>query len=227
MPAPQLPDAVLWDLDGTLLDTEPYWKAEEHALVGSFGGTWDQADSLAIVGMALDDAAAYIKAHSPVELSVAQIVEKMVEGVRRRMMHATPWRPGALELLTGLGALGVPCALVTMSWRPITEVVDEVAPPGAFAVTISGDTVRRGKPHPEPYLTAARRLGVDPPRCVAIEDSLTGARSAIAAGVPTLVVPGAAPVPPLPGAVHLPTLAGVGPEDLLPLATPAAPGRGA
>ena len=126
-----------------------------------------------------------------------------------------PWRPGALELLTALHEAGVPNALVTMSWRSLADLVVSLVPPGVFAVVVTGDEVEHGKPHPEPYLAAARLLGVEVSDCVAIEDSPTGVPSAVAAGVPTLAVPHVVPVPRMAGAVQLPSLRGVGPADLL------------
>jgi HAD superfamily hydrolase (TIGR01509 family) len=110
---------------------------------------------------------------------------------------AVPWRPGAVELLADLQQRGVPCALVTMSYRRFVAPILAALPDGTFAEVITGDGVLHGKPHPEPYLKAARALGVDPADCLAIEDSNTGARSAEAAGCTVLVVPNHVPV--LPG----------------------------
>ncbi len=210
-----LPAAVLWDMDGTLIDSEPYWIAEEHALVESFGGTWTDAHAHALVGNPLEVSAQYIIDHSPVEADVVQVVDTLMYGVMDRVRDQVPWRPGALELLTALHAAGVPNALVTMSWRPLTDLVVSLVPTGVFDVVVTGDAVGHGKPHPEPYLTAARLLGVEAANCVAIEDSPAGVASAVAAGVPTIAVPHVVPVPQMAGAVQLPSLRGVGPADLL------------
>jgi spore germination protein YaaH len=110
-----------------------------------------------------------------------------------------PWRPGARELLASLAKAGVPTALVTMSWRRFAEAVVDALPPNSFTVVITGDEVTQGKPHPEPYLAAAAALGVHPHDCVAIEDSPTGVRSAVAAGCRTYAVPNVVDVPPGPG----------------------------
>jgi len=212
------PAAVLWDLDGTLIDSEPYWMIEEQLLVADFGGRWSHQDALALVGRALLDSAAYIVAHSPVSLAPQSVVERLVAGVAGRVRDNAPWRPGALELLGELRASGVPTALVTMSHRPITDAVTHALaaalPGGGFDVIVSGEDVRQGKPHPEPYLTAAARLGLAADTCLAVEDSETGARSATAAGARTVVVPCVKPVPPLPGTVQLESLAGVRWADL-------------
>ena len=113
---------------------------------------------------------------------------------------------------------GVPSALVTMSWRSLADAVVAALPDGAFAAVVTGDEVSHGKPHPEPYRAAARLLGVLPQDCVAIEDSPTGVRSAVAAGVPTLAVPHVVAVPEMPGAVHVDGLDGMTPERLAALA---------
>lgn len=209
-------------MDGTLIDSEPYWMAEEHDLVASFGGRWTEAHAKALVGHPLEVSAQYILDHSPVRASVTEIIDRLMHGVIRRVEREVPWRPGALELLLALHAAGVPNALVTMSWRPLTDLVVRLVPQGCFEIVVSGDAVEHGKPHPEPYLTAAGLLGVDVADCVAIEDSPAGVRSAVAAGVPTLAVPHVVSVPPLAGAVQLPTLCGVVPHDLLSLVGAAA-----
>ena len=123
--------------------------------------------------------------------------------------------PRALELLTDLRFAGIPCALVTMSYRRLTDLLEAALPEPLFDVVVTGDEVSRGKPHPDPYETAAAALGLDPADCVAIEDSEAGMRSAVSAGVPTLVVPSVKPVPLVRGAVGLATLRGLRAGDLL------------
>ncbi|WP_116114000.1 HAD family hydrolase [Austwickia chelonae] len=224
-PAPGLPTAVLWDFDGTVMHTEPYWYEEERCLVEEYGGTWTMDDALTLVGKALPDSAALLRAHSPVTLSVPQIVDRLQNGVVERIRGHVPWRPGARELLNELHDAQIPQALVTMSWRPVLDVVLGELPPGIFPAIVTGDSVTRGKPHPEPYLTALDMLGVPTTAklaCVAIEDSITGSTSAAAAGVPTLVTPSVEEVPDRPGLVVLDSLAGVRATDLLALAGPAA-----
>ena len=212
-----LPAAVLWDMDGTLIDSEPYWIAEEHALVESFGGTWSEEHAHALVGNALEVSAQYILDHSPVELTVVEVVDRLMHGVMARIEVDIPWRPGAYELLAACRSAGVRTALVTMSWRPFTDLLVRLLPDDSFDIVVPGDSVGHGKPHPEPYLTAAGLLGVRPEDCIAIEDSATGVRSAVAAGVPTIAVPHVVAVPRIAGAVQIPTLAGVTPRDLVPL----------
>ena len=211
---PHLPAAVLWDMDGTLVDTEPYWIAEEHALVEAHGGVWTDEHAHQLVGNDLMVSAEYIRAHSPISLSPLEIIEELLAGVVRRVKEHVPWRPGARELLHGLVEHGVPCALVTMSWRSLADVFVESVPPGTFSAVITGDEVAHGKPHPEPYRAAARALGVPLEASIAIEDSPTGVASAVAAGVPTIAVPHVVPVPIHRGAVQVPSLRGLTPPDL-------------
>lgn len=201
--------AVLWDMDGTLVDTEPYWIATEFDLVESFGGSWSHEHAMNLVGNELTTSAAYIQDHGGVPLDVDDIVERLLDGVVAKVREEIPWRPGARELLDELGRAGVPTALVTMSYRRLAdEIVAQLGEFG-FDVLVTGDSVTHGKPDPEPYLLAAKLLGVDPAQCVAIEDSSTGATSAAAAGCSTLVVPHHVPVSAGTGRVFADTLEGM------------------
>jgi HAD superfamily hydrolase (TIGR01509 family) len=213
-----LPAAVLWDMDGTLVDTEPYWIECEKALVESYGHVWTEDDAHALVGNPLLVSAEYLRERGGVPLAAEVVVEQLLDGVVERVRAHVPFRPGARELLDDLAAAGVPCALVTMSYRRLTDAVEAGLPAGRFATVVPGDEVRHGKPHPEAYLTAAARLGVPPGACVAIEDSPTGVASAVAAGVPTLAVEHLVPIAPGPGRTIVHSLDGWTPEDLGKLA---------
>jgi HAD superfamily hydrolase (TIGR01509 family) len=201
-------------MDGTLVDTEPSWIETETALVESYGGTWSHDQAMNLVGRALLDSGAYLREHGPVPLEPAEIVERLLDGVVARVQEAVPWRPGAVELLLALHEAGVPCALVTMSYARFVDPILAQLPAGVFSVVVTGDQVTHGKPHPEPYLTAARLLGVDAADCLAVEDSRPGSASAAAAGCTVLVVPHHVPVAPGPGLVLADTLAGLGVADL-------------
>src|SRR5699024_289225 len=142
---------------------------------------------------------------------VHELMHRVVTMVRS---NGLPWRPGARELLEATRAAHVPCALVTMSWKPLTDVVLAGSPEGTFDVVVTGDAVDQGKPHPEPYLRAAASLGVPPSACVAIEDSLPGLASATAAGARVLAVQAKVPVPAAPGRSRLASLEQVGVADL-------------
>ncbi len=211
---PLLPAAVLWDMDGTLVDTEPSWIAAEHDLVARYGGTWTDEHAHALVGNPLLVSAEYLRRHGGVDLHPEEIVEEMLDRVVAAVTRYVPWRPGVVELLGQLAQDGVPCALVTMSYARLAAAVTAQLPPGTFAAVVTGDQVRRGKPDPEAYLTAAARLGVPPGDCLAIEDSPAGVASAEAAGAAVVAVPHVVPVPPGPGHVQVPTLAGTTAAEL-------------
>ena len=195
--AGDLPAAVLWDMDGTLVDTEPDWIASEFELIEERGGTWSHEHAMNLVGNDLLESGRYIAEHSGIDLEPAAIVEELLDRVVGRVARTVPWRPGRVELLEDLRARGVRCALVTMSYRRFVTPILASLPADTFEVIVTGDAVSQGKPHPEPYLKAAAILGVDPADTVAIEDSNTGARSAEQAGCAVLVVENHVPV--LPG----------------------------
>ena len=183
------PDALLIDMDGTIVDSEPYWIESEFGLVAEFGGTWSSDDAHSIVGFDLLDAAAELRDRGGVALEPEDIVDRLLDRVIGKCREHLPWRPGARDLLIEARDAGVPCVLVTMSWRRFADAVIEAAPDGVFVGSITGDEVANGKPAPDPYLAAAALIDVDPTRCVAIEDSPTGVASALAAGCRTLAVP--------------------------------------
>jgi HAD superfamily hydrolase (TIGR01509 family) len=211
------PKAVLWDLDGTLVDTEPYWIATEFALAAEHGATWSQAHALELVGNDLVTSGHYIREVMGLEMSAEEVVEYLLDGVAAQMELAVPWRPGAVELLASLRVAEVPCGLVTMSYLRLVAPIVKGLPPETFRVIVTGDQVERGKPHPEPYLTAAAALGLAPGECVAIEDSNTGATSAEEAGCPVLVVENHVEVAPGPRRTFAASLADVTVESLAEL----------
>lgn len=184
---PPLPAAVLWDMDGTLVDTEPYWISAEMALAARDGGTWSIEDGYALIGRDLRDSARILRERGGIrgddDTIITDLLARVIEQVRE---HGVPWRVGARELLFALREEQVPCALVTMSYQSLADAVLAQLPAGTFHVVVTGDMVAQGKPHPEPYLRAAAELGVDPTRCIAIEDSRTGLASAEAAGTTTI-----------------------------------------
>jgi HAD superfamily hydrolase (TIGR01509 family) len=184
-------------MDGTLVDTEPYWIESEFALVEAYGGSWSRAHALELVGNDLLVSGRYIREHSGIDLEPARIVEELLDRVVAMVEEQVPWRPGARALLADLRAADVRCALVTMSYQRFVAPILSALPPETFEVIVTGDAVTRGKPDPEPYAKAAGLLGVATEDTLAIEDSNTGARSAEAAGCTVLVVPNHVPV--LPG----------------------------
>ena len=208
-----LPQAVLWDMDGTLVDTEPYWMLAEGSLMAEHGLPWTPEDGLKMLGLPLLAAAELLRGHG-VPLAAEAIVDRLLGSVVAAVADAAPWQAGARELLVALNAAGVPCALVTMSYRALAAAVVRHAPEGSFAAVIPGDEVTHGKPHPEPYLRAAAALSVDIARCVAIEDSPPGIGSALAAGARTIGVQHIAPVDRRPGLSRVGSLSDVGLAEL-------------
>lgn len=190
---------VLWDMDGTLLDTEPHWMAAEGRLVAEFGGKWSHAQALSLVGNALPDAAAALQ-RAGVRLPEREIIDRLTGEVLAGVRRHVDWRPGALELLEALRAASIPCGLVTMSEEPLAAAVLEALPKDYFAFRVTGDMVAHGKPHPDPYLLGLELLGghvpdLEPSRVIGIEDSAPGIASAAASGITALLVEHIAPVP--------------------------------
>lgn len=226
----QAPAAVFWDMDGTIVDTEPLWNASQRRLVEDAGGTWTTALAQSLVGQALDHGARLLQ-QAGVRLGVGEIIDHTMGDVIAGIRRCVPWRPGARELLAALRAAGVPNALVTMSHAPLAGVVAGAMPAGSFEFLVTGDMVLHGKPHPEPYATAvdvmARRVdGLQRLRCVAIEDSLPGLESAAAAGLPVVAVPHVMALPTDPRWEHWTSLAGRRPADLARVARRLAGGAG-
>ncbi|WP_276319513.1 HAD family hydrolase [Cellulomonas endophytica] len=196
-PAPVVaPAAVLFDMDGTLIDSEPHWIAAETALVTAHGGTWTHEDGLSLVGNPMMRSA-QVLAGRGVDLPLEEIVDRLNASVAAAVAARTPWQPGALELVRAVRAAGVPTALVTSSFRVLAEPF--AAATGLFDVVVAGDEVEHPKPHPQPYLRAAELLGVDVRRCVALEDSPAGIASALASGARTVAVEAVVPVTGRPG----------------------------
>ena len=211
---PTLPAAVLWDMDGTLVNTEPYWISAETELIEAHGGSWTHEEALQLVGSGLDTSAGILQAKG-VALSVDEIIDRLTDRVMQQLVEfGIPWRPGARELLTELREQGIPTALVTMSiGRMAHHVADRLGFVG-FDAVVSGDDVVNSKPHPEPYLRGAELLGVKPEDCISIEDSEPGIRSAAAAGTVVIGVPFMVDLPEDVADVLWPTLDGRTVADL-------------
>lgn len=193
--------AVLWDMDGLMVDTEPVWTIAEEELAIRLGGVWSEQLKAAIVGTRIDVAVPLVLEHYGHEAAPAAVADAS-DWLMERMvgLFATEVRvlPGVAELLAAVDAAGIPQALVSSSYRVLVDSVLSHGL-GPFAVTLAGDEVVHGKPHPEPYLTAAAQLGVDPRNCVVLEDSSAGVLSAEGAGCAVVAVPSVAGVSFVPG----------------------------
>lgn len=187
------PAAVLWDMDGTLVDSEKLWDVALYETAEWLGGTLSDEQRMTLVGSNMDDTAAYLLEVVGREVT-PEAVASTGDEIRRRTAglfdDELPWRPGAREILAAVRAAGVPTALVTSTERSLTELALNTIGRDFFDVTVCGDEVDGlNKPHPRPYLKAAELLGIPPEKCVAVEDSPPGTASAVAAGCTVLVIP--------------------------------------
>ena len=201
--------ALLFDMDGLLIDSEPLWFAVETDVMARLGGRWTPADQRALLGSALENSVRYFLERAAVPADPAQVAEWMTAGIEAQVRdNGVTVMPGAAALVAEVAASGLPHALVTSSQRRFADAV--LARTGLrFPAVVSGNDVRRGKPDPEPYLLAARRLGVPPARCLVLEDSIAGVGAAEAAGCAVVAVPTLRPIEPQPGRLVVPSLRGV------------------
>ncbi|MFI5531003.1 HAD family hydrolase [Kitasatospora sp. NPDC051853] len=193
------PQAVLLDMDGTLVDTEHFWWQAEATLFAELGHELNEADREHVVGGPMSRVLDYLISTTGVTLTPAELTVLVNQRFVDLLAGGVPLMPGAERLLNTLAAHGIPAALVSASHRHVIDIVLESLGHHHFAFTLAGDEVARTKPHPDPYLAAAARLGADPARCVVVEDAPTGVRSAEAAGCPVIAVPSVAPIEPAPG----------------------------
>lgn len=208
------PAAVLWDMDGTLIDSEVLWLDAELAMLSRYDIELTQELRDQMVGSGLR-AAADIFRELGVQMTVAEIIAEWQDAVIAGLLASAPvWRPGAIELLASLNAVGIPSALVTMSLRTIADAVVAMLPSGSFVAIVGGDEVVMEKPHPEAYLRGAVLLGVPIEHCLAIEDSPAGLRSAHASGAVAIGVPNHVDLAQAPSHELWQTLAGVGADTL-------------
>lgn len=189
------PAAILFDHDGTLVDTEPVWAAAKVALAAEFGGTWTEQDTLDCLGLSMKFTLDRLRERG-VDLPDEQINERLVAKVREALAHQqVEFLPGIERFLAQVRDAQIPAAIVTNATTSIAQRTADAAPEGTFSVIIGNDETTHPKPDPQPYLLAAQRLGIEPSRCVAVEDSPSGVRSATAAGMKVIVVPGELEVP--------------------------------
>ncbi len=210
--------ALLWDLDGTLLDTEGLWLAAETDVMARHGYRWTDVDQRYCLGGPIERVAQYMSQRVAHAVSPEVVAEQLLVSMERHLRsHDPAWRPGSLELIRAARTADIQLALVTASHRRLLDALDSTlegaltefvggAPP-VFPVTVAGDEVRDTKPNPAPYLKAAQLLGVGIEECVVIEDSPTGVRSGIASGALVIAVPHIIPIEPAPRCRIVPSLA--------------------
>jgi HAD superfamily hydrolase (TIGR01509 family) len=201
--------AVLFDMDGLLIDSEPLWFQAEAEVMAKLGGTWAEGDQKALLGGSLDRSVSYLLKRAERPVPPDTVAAWLLGGITARVRdHGVSVMPGARELVAEVAAAGVPYALVTSSQRCFVDAV--LRRTGLrFPVIVCAEDVSSRKPDPDPYLAAARRLGAEPARCVALEDSATGVASAEAAGCRVVAVPSLAPIEPRPGRAVARSLLGI------------------
>ncbi|SES37580.1 haloacid dehalogenase superfamily, subfamily IA, variant 3 with third motif having DD or ED [Streptomyces qinglanensis] len=198
------PAALLCDMDGTLVDTERDWLATLAELLAEHGADAGAAALAPFAGLPLDGAAALVAQRTGLAAASAQ--DRLDAAFTARVRAGVTVQPGALALLDSARGMGVPVALVTASERPVADLVLTTLGPHRFTCSVAHGETPRGKPHPDPYLAAARLLGVPATACLALEDTPTGAASARAAGCRVIAVPTVDGIEEAPGTLLLPSL---------------------
>jgi HAD superfamily hydrolase (TIGR01509 family) len=195
-------DAVIFDMDGIIIDSEENWERARLAVVAEFGGTYHADVARDVMGMSPPEWSRYLRDRIGIPLELARIEREVVRQLIADYQRDRPFYPGAIDVVRTVSGRW-PTALASSSGRDLIDLVISLADLGdAFTVTVSGAEVARGKPAPDVYLKAAELLGVDPRRCVAIEDSANGIRAGKNAGMRVIAVPNAE-FPPAADAVAL------------------------
>ncbi|MET8741486.1 HAD family hydrolase [Streptomyces sp. NPDC057575] len=193
--------AVLLDMDGTLVDTEGFWWDAEVEVFAELGHQLDEAWRDVVVGGPMTRSAGYLMDVTGADITLDELTVLLNDRFEERIGRGVPLMPGAARLLAELVRHDIPTALVSASHRRIIDRVLESVGRHHFALTVAGDEVSRTKPHPEPYLFAASGFGADPEYCAVIEDTATGVAAAEAAGCRVVAVPSVAPIAPASGRV--------------------------
>lgn len=219
------PAAVLWDFDGTLVDSEGVWDRIQHRLAAELGGVLPEGFHLATTGGTVRHTASMLADACGTDRPVDWIERELWARAKAELARGpVRWMPGVEPIVRELAAAGVPQGVVSSGHRHYLDVTLRRFAPSPFAVEIAGDEVDRPKPDPEPYLRAAAALGVDPAACLVLEDSAPGVAAGLAAGCTVVAVPTVGRVEAVPGVVVAPSLDGLGAAGLFALA--AASGAG-
>ena len=220
------PAAVLFDFDGTLVDTEPYWMRSEMDLLGAYHVPWSIEQAIDLCGTSKENSIEVLFAqmashgvdvsHLDPEQFYDELSQNVIDSIHK---WGAPWLPGVQSLLIELAASHVPCAVVSASPANVLEAGVAAFPSGAISVVIDGQSTKAGKPEPDCYLLAAERLGVDITDCVVVEDTLAGTTAGLAAGAGVIAVPRAYSLADREGMVVLPNLEGIDATRLFQLFT--------
>ena len=205
---------VLFDMDGTLVDSERLWTVSMDRVAEQLGGVVSSATRTAMIGKPIPESVALLLDEFGSSHSVEDTTKLLLGITAEIFAEDLLWQPGAEELIDATRAAGLKTALVTNSPRQLVDVALGLLGPHRFDATVCGDDVRQGKPHPEPYLAAMGALGLSAADCLAVEDSPSGTQAAVAAGIPVLVVPSEVPVPEGPGRIFATSLLGATVEEL-------------
>jgi HAD superfamily hydrolase (TIGR01509 family) len=217
---PALPDAVLFDMDGLLVDTEPLWFQAETRVVGELGGAWTKQNQEDLLGSNLEFAADYMLALTGQDRSRDEVAARLKDAMTQLLREGSfSFRPGAVELLVAVQRAGVATALVTSSVREHLTFVLAALPDVAFDAIVTGDDVTHKKPHPEPYATALAQLAVAPQNAVVLEDSPAGVTAGERAGCTVIAIPSVLPIEPTPTRPVYPSLESVSLDVLSALLT--------
>ncbi len=194
---PNLPVAVLFDMDGLLVDSEPEWLAAEEEIANSLGITWQEQDQIHCLGGPLLKVGEYLANRAGLAVEAgAELEQRIISMMVERVTQGVPAMPGAAELLAELKAAGIPVAVVSASPRRLVDAALRGAGLSGFDTIVAGDEVSRTKPFPDPYLEAARRLGASASECIVLEDSATGVAAGLASGAIVVAIPHLVPMTP-------------------------------
>jgi HAD superfamily hydrolase (TIGR01509 family) len=181
--------AILFDMDGTLIDSEPLWLKAEIEVMAEVGCHWDEQDQINCLGGPAERTERYMQERSQNIKPYGYFINRLHEVMRARITNELDLIPNALSLLKECKDAGIKTALVTASSRDLMTIVLKRFPIGTFDVVVSGDDVEKSKPDPAPYLLAAKQLSVDISKCLVLEDSLTGVQSGLSSGAKVIGIP--------------------------------------
>lgn len=181
--------AILFDMDGTLIDSEPLWLKTEIEVMAEVGCHWDEQDQINCLGGPAERTERYMQERSQNIKPYGYFINRLHEVMRTKINNELDLIPNALSLLKECKDAGIKTALVTASSRDLMTIVLKRFPLGTFDVVVSGDDVEKSKPDPAPYLLAAKQLSVDILKCLVLEDSLTGVQSGLSSGAKVIGIP--------------------------------------